>query len=465
MSTLFSALNASAGALDVLNQSINVAQNNVDNASTPGYAAQTATAEALPFDPSTGLGGGVTSGPLQSSRDEFAEQSVWQQQENLGVSNGLLDGLTSVEQLFNVTGSSGIPAALSQLMSDFSSWSTEPDSTTARQQVLADAQTVAQSFNTVATGVQQAASAADQQIQSTVTQVNQLSSSIAALNKQIEAEPQQDAGLQAQLYSNLEQLSQLVNINVLPQSDGTVTVLTGSESPLVMGQSSMQLSASTSSSGVSILDSNGTDISSAISGGSLAGLLQFQTTVQGLMGSSSGQGSLNQLAQTLADTVNQILTSGTTDTSSTATAGVPLFTYATGNSTTVAATLAVNPAITASTLAAASVGPPAVANGAANALAALSTQTFSSLGGMDLTDYYSQIASGIGTLQSNASNGVTNGQQLVAQAQNARSQVSGVSLNAEAAELMQLQQSYQAVAKMVSVVGDLTQSVIEMIQS
>lgn len=459
MATLFSALRASAGALDVLNQSIDVAQNNVDNASTPGYAAQIATSEALPFDPASGLSGGVKSGPVESTRDEFAEQAVWQQQENLGVSNGMLDGLSSVQQLLNVTGQSGIPGALNQLFSDFSSWATEPDSSTARQQVLADAQTVAQSFNTVANGVQQASLANGQQIQSTVAQINQLSSSIAALNQQIGTQPQPDAGLEAQLYNNLEQLSQLVNINVLTQSNGTVTVLTGSESPLVMGQTAMSLSASASGNGYAILDSSGNDISSNITGGSLAGLLQFQNTVGGLIGNSSGQGSLNQLAQSLADNVNQILTAGTTDNSSTATAGIPLFTYTSGN--TVAATLAVNPAITASTLAAASGG---VANGAATALANLSSGTISSLGGTTLTDYYSAIASGIGTLQSNASNGVTNGQQLVAQAQNARSQISGVSLDAEAAQLMQLQQSYQAVAKMISVVDDLTQSVINMIQ-
>src|SRR5579884_4474094 len=164
MSSLFSALRASAGALDVLNQSLNVVQNNVSNSSTPGYAGQSPTAIALPFDPATGLSGGVKAGPLQSSRDQSAEQAVWQQQTTLGFSTGQIDGLNALQQLFNVTGSGGIPGALNQLLSSFSSWSTEPDSNSARQQVISAAQGVAQSFNTVANGIQQAGDGAAQQI-------------------------------------------------------------------------------------------------------------------------------------------------------------------------------------------------------------------------------------------------------------------------------------------------------------
>ena len=43
-----------------------------------------------------------------------------------------------------------------------------------------------------------------------------------------------------------------------------------------------------------------------------------------------------------------------------------------------------------------------------------------------------------------------------------RSQVSGVSLNAEAAKLLQFQQAYQAVGQLVTVLDDLTETLIDM---
>ena len=46
-----------------------VIQNNVANASTPGYASARVNMVALPFDPAGGQSGGVVAGRLQSSRD------------------------------------------------------------------------------------------------------------------------------------------------------------------------------------------------------------------------------------------------------------------------------------------------------------------------------------------------------------------------------------------------------------
>jgi flagellar hook-associated protein FlgK len=69
MSGLFTALNSSASALDVFQRVLDVVQNNVTNASTPGYARQSLTLNALPFDPGAGVLGGVSAGEIQSARN------------------------------------------------------------------------------------------------------------------------------------------------------------------------------------------------------------------------------------------------------------------------------------------------------------------------------------------------------------------------------------------------------------
>jgi flagellar hook-associated protein 1 FlgK len=117
--------------------------------------------------------------------------------------------------------------------------------------------------------------------------------------------------------------------------------------------------------------------------------------------------------------------------------------------------LAVNPAITASTLAA---GTAADANGTATKLAGLSTSV--QISGESFTDFYSSIASAIGQSQSTAATNQEAQGQLLTQAENNRSQVSGVSLNQQAALLMQYQQSYQAAAQVISSINQMTQSLL-----
>src|ERR1035441_9938284 len=86
MTNLFATLQTSANALGVFQTALNVTANNVANASTPGYVTQTQGVQALPFDPSVGLVGGVSSTQVESARDVYAERAVQVQQTALGTS-------------------------------------------------------------------------------------------------------------------------------------------------------------------------------------------------------------------------------------------------------------------------------------------------------------------------------------------------------------------------------------------
>ena len=59
MSNLLSSLLSSSGALSAYDQVLSVTQNNVANASTPGFVKQRQLLRAMPFDPALGSGGGV----------------------------------------------------------------------------------------------------------------------------------------------------------------------------------------------------------------------------------------------------------------------------------------------------------------------------------------------------------------------------------------------------------------------
>ena len=342
MSTLFAALGTASNAMDALEQAMGVVQNNVANASTPGYVTQTLQLNAALFDPSSNFWGGVQAGNTQSDRNSFAENSVWAANQQVGSATQRASSLQALQSVFDVSGTSGIPGALSTLYSAFSAWSNSSGSSTAQQQVIAAAQGVAQAFNSAASSVGAIRTQTGQQTQSTVTAINNLTSQIASINGQIRAGGKDDGGLQAQLYSNLEQLSNLVDISAQTENDGTVSVLMDGQVPLVMGQTQTWLSVTavnpTGSSSAppdqQILTSNGDDVTSKTQGGQLGGLRQISNTVlPSLTGDPSQTGSLNQLAQSIADRVNSLLTNGQT---SSGTPGMPLFAYSATSPTSVA---------------------------------------------------------------------------------------------------------------------------------
>ncbi len=484
MSNLLSALDASANALSVFQNALSVTSNNIANSSTPGYVKQTPQLQSLPFDNAQGVGGGVTSGPVQNARDTYAEQAVQGAATNLGTWQQLVSTLQPVQSTFNVNGQSGIPAALSQFYQITSTWATNTSDTTNQQAVINAAQTVVQAFQQQSAQLSQATVTADRQASNLVGQVNSLAAQIQKDNVQLAQQGgSPDPALQADVYNTLQQLSQIVPITSFTQTDGSMTVLLGGQSPLVIGQTLNKISShvmvpanATNPSGppsAQVLDSSGQDITGLINGGQLGGLLQARNGILAqLAGDSSQPGSLNQLAQVFADRVNTLLTSGhisdaNPTTGAPAVPGIPLFTYTAGNPATVAQTLAVNPAITGSQLAAIDPGPPEVQNGVALSLANLATSTnpADQINGSNYAAFYGQIAGTLGSAISNGQNNQTTAQSMVTQAENMRQQSSGVDLNQEAVTVMQFQRSYDAAAKMVNVLAQLSQDVVNMLPS
>ena len=469
MGGLLSVLSNSLDALEAYDSALNVSQNDVSNASTPGYSNQVPTFDALPFEEPGGLSGGVLAGPTQSTDNQYADQAVRTQLELQGNYTAQSTALASIQSLFDVTGQTGVLGDLNSLFQSFSSWATTPDSTSAQQAVLTSAQALAQGFQAAATTLSQTTTQLNQQITSSVQQINTIAGQIATDNAALEQSSTPDPGVEANLQSSLENLSQIADTTVTFASNGTATVLLGGQSPLVIGTQQYQISASFTDPNpgpnpnavpdAHILDSNGNDITSDISQGSLGGLLNVRNTVlPSLQGDSNQQGSLNQLAQKVADQVNSILTAGTTPSGQ---PGTALFTYDPTSPTDVAATLALNPSMTISALAPADTSG---SNGAALELSNLgnSTAPGDEIDGQTILQFSAGIATQVGQSASDAQTGEGLATTLLSQAQATQTQLSGISLDAEATQVLQLQEGYQAAGKMVSVVETLATTLMDM---
>ena len=278
--SLLTSIQSAGNSLSAFEQAINTIQSNVSNASVANYTAQSpALASTL---------AGVTYQGSVDARSIYAERAVWDAHQSLGMATSQSDNLTLIQAQFDVSGNGGVPGALSKLYSAFSAWSTSPTDTTARNQVLVAAQQVAQAFNNTSNSLQGSARQIESQIGNTIDQINSSASQVAAINQQIQNAGGSNPSLQANLYNQLQSLSQYANIAVHVESNGTATVLLNGQVPLVVGGSASPLRANypsvspstfpTGSPDVQITINGGQDVTAAASsGGELAGLIQVAT--------------------------------------------------------------------------------------------------------------------------------------------------------------------------------------------
>jgi flagellar hook-associated protein 1 FlgK len=426
-----------------------VTQDNVANASTPGYARQTAVFETLPFQPETGLPGGVAAHAM-SARNEYAERGVRRQREALGGFDQKAVELGNIESLFDI-GESGLAGALNKLYQAFTSWSFSPNDGVARSLVIERARGLAGRFVETARGLNAASVRAGREVCDTVGAINTLAGRIRDLNVELlgDFRNRSEPAVDTRLYSALEELAGYAGFTAVRQGDGSVTVLLGGRTPLVVADRQFAIEAEPAATGALIRDTQGRDVTAQASGGRLGALLEVRNSV--LPGFSAD---LNRLAAAVADRVNATLQDGVDMNGA---VGAPLFSY---NPNEPAATLAVT-SIGAGELAGALAHAP---RGNGNALRLSGLADSDEIDGASFVGYYGLLAQRAGNALNSAREDRTTQQQLLQQARAIRDECSGVSLDEEAARLIQYQRSYQASARLVAVLSDLTEIAIGLIR-
>ncbi len=453
MGNLLGSILATASNMRAFSQGLNVVQNNVANASTPGFVKQTQDFEVKSFDITRGLTGGVAIGPLLNSRDEYAEQTVRRQQSAASAADQRAGDLSQLEPIFDLSSNSGVSGTLGKLFDSFSQLSVAPNSNSARQGVLDRAKEAARAINQSAGALIGASTTVDHQISSTVDGVNQLLDQIASLNVEYRksADAGNDPSLDAKVHSTLEELSQFVDFTATKADDGSFTIQIGGQTTAVVGDHVYKLNADFGGTSARVLNFSGTDITTQIASGKLSALLQERNQTI-----PSYASDLNTLASGLADSVNSALGGGLD-----ANGNVPttaLFSY--DVSLGAAQTLSVN-ALSPSDIAAASATSP---GGNGNALALADLAKSQQINGFTFTEFYGNLGGRVGRDVASARGDQQSAGALLAQARTFRSDSSGVSLDEEAAKLIEFQKSYQASAKLLSVLNDLTDTLIGLIK-
>jgi len=446
LATALSGLTAEQGALEATT-------NNVSNVNTPGYSREVpvfVASDPVVIDPLT-LGTGVTLQSIESIRDPILESQIQQETQTQGQLNALVSALSQTQTNFSST-TGDIGTAISNFFNSVNQLSTSPADLSLRQGVVTAADDLATAFNVAANNLTAQRASLDQNVGQTVGQINQLTGQIAQLNGQIanlENVGQSAGTFVDQRTQLIDQLSSLVDVSVIP-SDNSLTLTTANGTALVAGQQSFQLSTESTSSGVQDIYSQGSDITSTVVSGQLGGLLALRD--QQIPGFQS---QLDTLAAGLANAVNGVQTSGYDLNGN---RGTDLFKAPPASGTGAAASLSV--AITDPSLIAASSDGTVGSNGNAEALYALSNQAL--IQGQTPTGYYSSIVFNVGNAAASA-NAEQNASSLVLQQLNdQRAGISGVSLDQEAANMMQYQQAYAASAQVITTINTMMEDVINM---
>ena len=454
MSNLLATLTIGTGALAAEQGALDATANNVANVNTPGYTRN--EAEFIENPPVVlgrlTFGTGVSLEKLQSIRDPILQLRIAQETGQQGALDAQVTGTQRIETLFSGQNSGDIGAQISALFSSVSQLSSDPASVALRQGVLTAAGNLATTFRNTATNLSAQRSSLDLSVTQTVAQVNTVTQQIANLNGQITAleNAHQDAApLVDQRDVLINQLSGLIDVSQI-KSDTGITLTTSNGAPLVAGDKSFSLSTQLDPSGVQHIFSQGNDITAQINSGSLSGLLVVRD--QKIPALLAG---LDTLAAGLANAFNSANTAGSDLNGN---PGGNFFVAPPVGGQGAAASLAV--AITDPALIAASSDGSAGSNGNLAAFSAIHDQNI--IGGQTPSSYYGNLVFGVGNDVATASADLQSSQLVLQQLQDQRGSISGVSLDEEAAHMVEYQRAYEAAARVVDTVNQMMQTVIHM---
>jgi flagellar hook-associated protein 1 FlgK len=300
----------------------------------------------------------------------------------------------------------------------------------------------------VSSQLQSAAGAADQQLRDTLLEINALATELADLNSAISAAaPTTVEPLRDRQQLVLSRLSELADINVIHRDDGLIDVAIGNGRALVVGANTYALTAaSTPPLGFASVLTDGadvqTDITAEITGGRIGGLLQVRDTLV-----PAYQQQLDALAHGIVTDVNALTTSGFDLDGN---AGQALFAPLAGVAGA-SNLVAVNAAVAGDLRLVVAAGAPTAGNNdIARAIAGLQGANVTGLSARPV-DAWGDFVYRVATDARSAQDAASGHDEVIHQLRTLRDQISGVSMDEEAAMLMRFQRAYEANARFFQV--------------
>ena len=466
MSGLIGNLLNAAKSLTAQQAGVEVAGRNLANLNNPAYARQRVElGDRVTVDSQFGaVGNGVEVLGIKQIRDQFLDIAVTREGAQTGLLQAQQRGLDRAEAALGehvdrsgdsgsistaTSSTTGIGAGLNEFFNAFDEFAANPMDAGAKQVLLQKADILANKFNVTDQRLSSLQGDLTEEVTVGTGKANSLLSQIADLNGEIQKfelhRPESALELRDQRQSRLEELSKYIDFSTrqIPGGHGQIQVVAKDTA----GGNVMLVDKASVIGGITF---DGTQISGGAPSAPLGlqgGALKGQLLVR--------DGAIQKLRDDIRRTADQLTT------------GVNAAYGATGanffQTPPASGLLALDPALSFGTLKASATGD-AGANEVALAVADIGRTTYSTGAGATIDgtigSFFTKTVSGLGETLNGIEEKLGN-QELVEQMTiRNRDSVSAVSMDEEMADLMKFQRSYQASARVVRVIDEMLDGLV-----
>lgn len=190
MPSTFFGLTIAASGMNAYQVALNTTANNISNVQTEGYTRQQANrvaSDALRVYAKYGsTGTGVTTTSIKQVRNQYYDTKYWYNQSSVGLYETRLNYLLQIENYFiDDDSAKGFSTILNTMFNAMDTLKNNASDANVRQQFIGSAQNLATYFNSVSAGLSDIQSNVNDEIKSTVMNINAIAEKISILNKEI----------------------------------------------------------------------------------------------------------------------------------------------------------------------------------------------------------------------------------------------------------------------------------------
>ena len=285
---IFSAMSSAKLGLLAQQLAIEVTGQNIANVQTEGYSRQDVTFQAnTPRSVATGMiGTGVRIAGIERSHDQFLFNQIIDEGDLTGKTEVTKDIFEQIEVLFSEGSGRSLNDALSSFFEGVQDLSSNVQGMPERFNMVAKAEHLAFTFNQTGQQLFNIQRNIDFTIETKVADINSITAQIGKLNEGIHANEPTGQYKANDLRDNrdrqVKKLSQLIDVQLINESDGQISLTTKNGTALVLRDRVFALSTSLNGDNESLKDiniDNGgglTNITSSIKGGELRGYLDMR---------------------------------------------------------------------------------------------------------------------------------------------------------------------------------------------
>ncbi|MCC7440152.1 MAG: flagellar hook-associated protein FlgK [Bdellovibrionales bacterium] len=444
---------------------------NISNANTEGYNRQrveTTTAEPRKGPGNLFVGRGTQVSRVERINDNYLEKHIRDGARDMAGFEEKDVMLNQLEDVFNELNGDGLNRLVARFFNEFRKLSNDPDSEAVRQSLREATNALSNDFKRIRRGITGIQEHIDNRIEGYSTQVNAFAEQIKDLNIKIKVLEQNGGSpndLLDQRDEALKNLSELVNVSMHTDKEGSYIVNVRNIGPLVTGPVAERFSVMRTPADDQGKPENSYDVRTSataagpvthfLRGAKMGSLLEIRDSTL-----SEALNRLDNLAFTMGNAVNQVHAQGFTRSGAT---GVAYFKPLTGKERA-AELLQLSDEIVDNVNNIAASGTPESAgdNRVAVAISGLQNLRLLNEGRATVDDFYNSMVSEVGVVRAKNGQAMKQQSSIMGQLSKMREQISGVSLDEETANLMKYQHAFDASAKVIAVADEMLDTVLSL---